>query len=172
MSRRKWCLWGRYHPFAVHLPPLHISHEWKGLQCVISGFRRGVSEVFGYSRMSTQRWLVVGYRSFGTAYKSHLQGAMIQLDSLWMLLRSSCPDENCAWRDLSSNRTPFTSVLVTGLYEMLIYFWMVPSFKDSAVSRRLLNLRKIRQRKAISWGLTPSLTNTLWPRLSLALSVD
>jgi len=122
MSRRKWCLRGRCHPFAVQLPSLNTSHEWKGLQCVISDFRRGVNEVFGYSGMLTQSWLVVCYRSFGTPYRSHLQGAMIQLDPLWMLLRSSCPDENCAWRDLSYNRTPFASALVNRLYEMLIYF--------------------------------------------------
>jgi len=40
--------------------------------CVISGFCRGVRSAF--FRNFTQRWMVVCYGRFGTAYRSHVQG--------------------------------------------------------------------------------------------------
>jgi hypothetical protein len=46
---------------------------------VISGFRREVSENCALLWVITQRVVVISYRRFGTAYRSHPQGSRIKI---------------------------------------------------------------------------------------------
>jgi len=43
--------------------------------CDISGFCRGIVEVFTFLVCSTGHRLAIHYQCFGTAYESHLQGS-------------------------------------------------------------------------------------------------
>jgi len=48
-----------------------------GIVCMISGFCRGINEIFLFCNVKQHR-LVVSYLCFGTTYWSHLQGKAVQ----------------------------------------------------------------------------------------------